>query len=127
MVENGGTSVVKTSDVARLMELFQVSHLRGLDDFCTDVIAQSSLLRYWEFKPKVDENSEESKQSKEVSEESGASETAHGSNASENTQHERKGEKTSEGQGNEKESSKSSKKIPVFFFDEAHKLYVGFS
>ncbi|KAJ4489957.1 hypothetical protein J3R30DRAFT_3278378 [Lentinula aciculospora] len=121
---DSGIGRVKTSDIARLMELFQ-----------------SSLLKYWDFDPyKADRKTEKGKQP----EKSGLSDTTHTKYPSANDKrkssklrnflhlrgkHEDQGSKRPaqehEGEANEKEAERRkrpAKKMPVIFFDEAHKL-----
>lgn len=100
-MERTSPGTVKTSDIARLMELFQ-----------------SSLLRYWGHDP-------ESRKSKsDVS-------TSEDTKVGHQSQHDH--EKESSGdtlRGAEKApahpeaSSTRTKRVPVIFFDEAHKLCV---
>ena len=89
-IETSGQSIVKTSDVARLMELFQ-----------------SSLLHYWEFTLATEEDNVSSEETKvehaeQTKERSGESERA----------------------ADRPIKKHREKKVPVIFFDEAHKLYV---
>ncbi|KAF7968000.1 hypothetical protein HWV62_32198 [Athelia sp. TMB] len=123
-VAEGGC--VKTSDIARLMELFQ-----------------SSLLKYWEFDPpKDDASSRQSTDSKPSTTTATATSTdahaRHSVQSSESTrvEHEAPVQKrrrwgfrrkeraplASIGEEKEKEEAKPLKKMPVIFFDEAHKL-----
>jgi hypothetical protein len=89
-----GHDTVKTSDIARLMETFQVRRLCFLHShrLYGDGVVQSSLLHYWEFQPNLKENNEVSSRSQTERVESLA--VAH-------LEH---------------------KRIPVIFLDEAHKL-----
>jgi hypothetical protein len=101
---------VKTSDVARLMEMFQ-----------------SSLLKYWEFQPKLDtKKSADDHKTLERKQSLDSSSTRskrrwifrHGNYSK---------DKSSQATmvNSEKADEKRElpqKKIPVFFFDEAHKL-----
>ncbi|KAJ8521484.1 hypothetical protein ONZ45_g1802 [Pleurotus djamor] len=140
---NGNQARVKTSDIARLMELFQ-----------------SSLLKYWEFQP--DEGSPKdskgksthrstsnnpSRQNTEDSDEQtrvGSSNGHGGSNhskkskwnifrrgrfagkksasSSEAIRNQRASDAEKDRQATESDKPKPEKKIPVIFFDEAHKL-----
>ncbi|KAH7925360.1 hypothetical protein BV22DRAFT_1011455 [Leucogyrophana mollusca] len=106
-------SQVKTSDIARLMELFQ-----------------SSLLKYWEFDPppQTDKNGTKAKKGSDVS-----SDRTHVEATSPKSRwfFKRKGQGSSDGRrstedgsclAKEKEPQKPVKKMPVLFFDEAHKL-----
>ncbi|PPR00950.1 hypothetical protein CVT24_000257 [Panaeolus cyanescens] len=122
---------VKTSDIARLMELFQ-----------------SSLLKYWEFQPHSDEHSDTSSSSSkharrhdtDNTDTSGGTRVEHGSEKSgtrtrwgfkmwgKKKQHDPRSSQhfTAENlaaQEKGKEPQKPvKKKMPVLFFDEAHKL-----
>ncbi|KAH8112427.1 hypothetical protein DFH11DRAFT_1607573 [Phellopilus nigrolimitatus] len=93
-VERDGADAVMTSDVARLMELFQ-----------------SALLHYWEFEPKVCDDSASS------------SETRVGS--VDHKDHARGGSGPRKSAPNDKDAhapARPAKRVPVVFFDEAHKL-----
>ncbi|KAF9563863.1 hypothetical protein CPC08DRAFT_760631 [Agrocybe pediades] len=141
VIENGNSDskvIIKTSDVARLMELFQ-----------------SSLLKYWEFQPilKGQENSSEKRSDKHNRRQaSGDSNRTHvDRNASPDLEHKpsrwgfrswgrSKGsdynDHSSRGNGHQADKPNTSsseqekgkgkemppKKMPVIFFDEAHKL-----
>ncbi|TFK31804.1 hypothetical protein BDQ12DRAFT_693507 [Crucibulum laeve] len=112
---------VKTSDVARLMELFQ-----------------SSLLKYWEFKPFEDEHNASDKHPRRQESDLGSDQTRVDGNGTHKSRWGfRRGKRearasngdtdgstvlgaTEKGKGKEKE--KPVKKMPVIFFDEAHKL-----
>ncbi|KAF8062301.1 hypothetical protein FPV67DRAFT_1783190 [Lyophyllum atratum] len=117
---------VRSSDIARLMELFQ-----------------SSLLKYWEFRPHDREDNHglangKRRQSSDATLNSDHTHVNAGSNGASSNKSKRwtflRGSKSkardsakprpSNGQnGNpEKEHSKPIKKMPVIFFDEAHKL-----
>ncbi|KAG1773659.1 hypothetical protein EV702DRAFT_570166 [Suillus placidus] len=113
-------SQVRTSDIARLMELFQ-----------------SSLLKYSEFEPS--EQPPESGKRKKDSDVSSDRTKLNSSSPSPSHKSrwlfKRKGKKPCDGQQNpelsssvvnsnarEKEREKATKRIPVVFFDEAHKL-----
>ncbi|KAF9267949.1 hypothetical protein L218DRAFT_970745 [Marasmius fiardii PR-910] len=114
-----GIHRVKTSDIARLMELFQ-----------------SSLLKYWKFEPFTDEDS-----SKKLESETGStSDQTHVNSHSQGHSKRKwklrnllsdrnKKDRTdnrgtaNQGQGSSRtEKPKPVKKMPVIFFDEAHKL-----
>lgn len=93
-----GPDAVKTSDVARLMELFQ-----------------SALLHYWEFEPKSSDASTSSDETKvEKPSKKGHKKEIPG-------EAERSAEKVPE---DHEHSDKPQKRVPVIFFDEAHKLLV---
>ncbi|TFK87298.1 hypothetical protein K466DRAFT_491135 [Polyporus arcularius HHB13444] len=111
---------IKTSDVARLMELFQ-----------------SSLLRYWNFQPspevlaesraKQDPESRTAKDSKKESQ--GRPSWRVRIFSSRQKQAEKKTRENGDarenrGKDKEKQPEPPAKKIPVFFIDEAHKLQV---
>ncbi|RDB23416.1 hypothetical protein Hypma_009439 [Hypsizygus marmoreus] len=118
---------VKTSDIARLMELFQ-----------------SSLLKYWEFRPfEEEENSNKRprrQKSDATSERTHVDPGANGTGSSKSKARkwifgrgskgkERESPKPARnshggenGSGSEKPREKPVKKMPVIFFDEAHKL-----
>ncbi|KAJ3888665.1 hypothetical protein GG344DRAFT_79548 [Lentinula edodes] len=122
---DSGISRVKTSDIARLMELFQ-----------------SSLLKYWEFNPyeeedrKIETRKEEEKHGSssktrvDPSCVNGKRETNGFRNLLHlRSKHEDQGKKKQRLAGHEGESEKEAekrkrpvKKMPVVFFDEAHKL-----
>ena len=95
-METSGPGAVKTSDIARLMELFQ-----------------SALLHYWEFVPKTSDSSTSSDETKvERPTKKGRKKDAAG-------EAERAAEKAPE---RHEHIDKPPKRIPVIFFDEAHKL-----
>ncbi|KDR77131.1 hypothetical protein GALMADRAFT_66299 [Galerina marginata CBS 339.88] len=124
---------IKTSDVARLMELFQ-----------------SSLLKYWEFQPKLEEKHQNKGDGNSKHARRQGSSDSHASNqtrvertsgdhgtgtksrwgfrswrgkASKRESEMANGDQTSPAQGEKgKEKEKPAKKMPVIFFDEAHKL-----
>ncbi|KAG1861194.1 hypothetical protein DFJ58DRAFT_265881 [Suillus subalutaceus] len=115
-------SQVRTSDIARLMELFQ-----------------SSLLKYSEFEPSEQppENGKRKKDSDVSSDRTKLNSSSPLSTPSHKSRwlFKRKGKKPSDGQQNhelsslvtnsnarEKEHGKATKRIPIVFFDEAHKL-----
>ncbi|KAG9226736.1 hypothetical protein CCMSSC00406_0008436 [Pleurotus cornucopiae] len=131
---NGSNGKVKTSDIARLMELFQ-----------------SSLLKYWEFKPETSQDDHSKSRHgantrRKNSQETTSSHTrvgtpndASGNNVGKKSKwnffrsgrfkrwssHKTKSaatEKTREVPEKEEERTTPDKKIPVIFFDEAHKL-----
>ncbi|KAI0718554.1 hypothetical protein C8T65DRAFT_762698 [Cerioporus squamosus] len=112
---------IKTSDVARLMELFQ----------------QSSLLRYWNFQPspevlaeskaKRDPESRSAKDPKKQQE--GRPSWRARMFSSRRKQADQKSRENGDvrenrGKDKEKQLEPPAKKIPVFFIDEAHKLQV---
>ncbi|KAG5725197.1 hypothetical protein E4T56_gene10166 [Termitomyces sp. T112] len=117
------TSPVKTSDIARLMELFQ-----------------SSLLKYWEFQPLEKSDNHNHNQDKRRQSSDNTSGQIHvdpGSNGRSTTpkrwtfrkSFKGKGKETSKPartsnieNGSDKRTNKPFKKMPVIFFDEAHKL-----
>lgn len=113
-------SQVRTSDIARLMELFQ-----------------SSLLKYSEFEPpeQPPENGKRKKDSDVSSDRTKLNSSSPSPSHKSRWIFKRKGKKQCEGQQNhelsplmanctarEKEHEKPPKRIPVVFFDEAHKL-----
>ncbi|KAG6899407.1 hypothetical protein C0993_010518, partial [Termitomyces sp. T159_Od127] len=116
-------SVVKTSDIARLMELFQ-----------------SSLLKYWEFQPLENDHNDGRSQIKrqqssdKTSEQTQVDPSSNGRPTLSRRWIFRRSIKAKESKppksartskvenGPEKLASKPSKKMPVIFFDEAHKL-----
>ncbi|KAG1819295.1 uncharacterized protein BJ212DRAFT_1345285 [Suillus subaureus] len=115
-------SQVRTSDIARLMELFQ-----------------SSLLKYSEFEPSEQppENGKRKKDSDVSSDKTKLNSASPSSSPSHKSRwlFKRKGKKPCDGQqtheltsmvansnAREKEHGKAIKRIPVVFFDEAHKL-----
>lgn len=113
-------SQVRTSDIARLMELFQ-----------------SSLLKYSEFEPpeQPPENGKRKKDSDVSSDRTKLNSSSPSPSHKSRWIFKRKGKKQCEGQQNhelsplianctarEKEHEKPLKRIPVVFFDEAHKL-----
>ncbi|KAE9390639.1 hypothetical protein BT96DRAFT_833178 [Gymnopus androsaceus JB14] len=121
---DSGINRVKTSDIARLMELFQ-----------------SSLLKYWEFDPYKEEDAKAKKGHREEESGSSSSTRVNESNGTASSKPERNGrlrnllhfkakhaDQSSQGRS-EKEKEKEAerpkrpaKKMPVIFFDEAHKL-----
>lgn len=113
-------SQVRTSDIARLMELFQ-----------------SSLLKYSEFEPpeQPPENGKRKKDSDVSSDRTKLNSSSPSPSHKSRWIFKRKGKKQCDGQQNhelsplianctarEKEHEKPPKRIPVVFFDEAHKL-----
>ncbi|KAK0183903.1 hypothetical protein F5146DRAFT_1067861 [Armillaria mellea] len=107
--EGSGIRKITTSDIARLMELFQ-----------------SSLLKYWEFQPCVEGSKRNNRDSGSIHSDRTRVET----NASKSRWSFRKRPKHRASQPNLSENSEKSKeksklppkKMPVIFFDEAHKL-----
>ncbi|THH09697.1 hypothetical protein EW145_g1837, partial [Phellinidium pouzarii] len=93
LIDSSGPEAVKTSDVARLMELFQ-----------------SSLLHYWEFQPKIDDDNASSEETK----------VGHADNMERVGEAERSAEKSP--QQSKDKAERPAKRVPVIFFDEAHKL-----
>ncbi|KAK0474960.1 hypothetical protein IW261DRAFT_1649065 [Armillaria novae-zelandiae] len=108
--EGSGIRKITTSDIARLMELFQ-----------------SSLLKYWEFQPCVEGSKHNNRDSGSIHSDRTRVET----NTSKSRWSFRKRPKSrasqpdlSEHSEKGKEKSKlPPKKMPVIFFDEAHKLH----
>ncbi|KAG6811758.1 hypothetical protein H0H92_005955 [Tricholoma furcatifolium] len=118
-------SPVRTSDIARLMELFQ-----------------SSLLKYWQFTPLESSEKNGNDKRRQPSDNDNASEQTHVEPVSNGqpTKSKRwtfrrsfkgkwresvkssKAPRTSNVEGNERRSEQVFKKMPVIFFDEAHKL-----
>ncbi|KAG1752114.1 hypothetical protein EDB19DRAFT_1893041 [Suillus lakei] len=114
-------SQVRTSDIARLMELFQ-----------------SSLLKYSEFEPSEEQppaNGKRKKDSDVSSDRTKLNSSSPSPSHKSRWFFKRKGKKPCDGQQNqelsssmvnsnvrEKEHEKATKRIPVVFFDEAHKL-----
>ncbi|KAJ3984032.1 hypothetical protein F5890DRAFT_1554448 [Lentinula detonsa] len=120
---DSGVSRVKTSDIARLMELFQ-----------------SSLLKYWEFDPHKEDREGQKRKHEEQPGSSSKSRfnsssadtkresnkfrnllhlrSKHEEQSSKRPAHERRSEPEKEAEGRER----PAKKMPVVFFDEAHKL-----
>ncbi|KAA1474387.1 hypothetical protein DENSPDRAFT_781655 [Dentipellis sp. KUC8613] len=103
-------SQIKTSDIARLMELFQ-----------------SSLLTYRQFvppSPSDKKSNKSSSNSEPISEQSKSTgfRWPWKSKSSRNRGSPPKSNGTPRGQSAEKDEPKPLKKMPVFFFDEAHKL-----
>ena len=113
-MEAHGPGTVKTSDIAHLMELFQVNNLYLRCSHCIANICspKSSLLRYWQFEPPMNERSDSEKTKVDSSAERvvSSSEPQPGITR---TVDEKEGK-----------PCKPLKKVPVFFIDEAHKLYV---
>ncbi|KAF8186356.1 hypothetical protein BJ912DRAFT_852216 [Pholiota molesta] len=102
---------VKTSDIARLMELFQ-----------------SSLLKYWEFNPELpdaeSDTSRPSNHTRDASSNTLSSNKTRKKGSQNGTATARSSQQVNmaaEGE-KEKEKEKPVKKMPVIFFDEAHKL-----
>ncbi|KAF9070138.1 hypothetical protein BDP27DRAFT_1221257 [Rhodocollybia butyracea] len=116
-----GINRVKTSDVARLMELFQ-----------------SALLKYWEFNPYREEDDKAAREMRNDED----PKRLNGFRV-DSSKHERYGrfrnflhlkrngeknppghqeQKNESGGNNQKERKRPAKKMPVIFFDEAHKL-----
>ncbi|TDL16880.1 hypothetical protein BD410DRAFT_794891 [Rickenella mellea] len=106
-IENGGAAVVKTSDIARLMELFQ-----------------SSLLRYWQFEPKGTESSSESDTTKVENSTPSEGERKLQKNRppAQDVSEAGPSSRTVNEKAPEQSEQKPTKKMPVFFIDEAHKL-----
>ena len=96
LIDKNGLDVVKSSDIARLMELFQ-----------------SSLLHYWEFTPKL------SKSDAATS----SDETKVGRSTTKDFDNRTPQLSNSSADKNLREGDMHSKRTPVIFFDEAHKLY----
>ncbi|GAA93752.1 uncharacterized protein L969DRAFT_42294 [Mixia osmundae IAM 14324] len=96
-VEGGGT--VKTSDIAHLMELFQ-----------------SALLKYWEYEPQLSEEQQERRDAQSA-ESHKKPKTRKVDDGKQETRDDRQPE-----QQKVMQVDKDTKKIPVFFLDEAHKL-----
>ncbi|KAI5116016.1 hypothetical protein M0805_004387 [Coniferiporia weirii] len=94
LIDRNGPDAVKTSDIARLMELFQ-----------------SSLLHYWEFEPKTCDDNTSSEETK----------VGHAENNERAGEAERSAEKSPQ---HKDKPERPAKRIPVIFFDEAHKLPV---
>lgn len=102
LAETTGPGAVKTSDIARLMELFQ-----------------SALLHYWEFEPKTSDSSTSSDETKvDHSAAKGKGPERKDSTSGESERSAEKAPHSTEG------SHKPAKRVPVIFFDEAHKLLV---
>ncbi|KAF8153053.1 hypothetical protein B0H34DRAFT_722079 [Crassisporium funariophilum] len=124
------THSVKTSDIARLMELFQ-----------------SSLLKYWEFRPVLDDRSDTTSGNSKHARRQASSESdrtrVERANSDLDTKSRWGFKSWGKGKGNhkratlsrqaqnpenivqqekQKEKEQPSKKMPVIFFDEAHKL-----
>jgi hypothetical protein len=131
--KSNGQGEVKTSDLARLMELFQVTprfpfyHLSPVEAHL-----QSSLLRYWEFQPADDESSSSFSKRRQSSDSSVHTRVDPDSPTSPSKRKARwwrfkgkdKEKPTQIEEPKDKEKVKPKKKMPVLFFDEAHKLYV---
>ncbi|KAH0831186.1 hypothetical protein J3R83DRAFT_13763 [Lanmaoa asiatica] len=122
-------SQVRASDIARLMEMFQVRLLLlCLSQYRQVQTPQYSLVRYAEFEPPEDVN-ELGHQGRKESDIS--SERTHVNNSSPLLRSRwffkraKRGSESARGMSSSmiKEPEKPSKKIPVLFFDEAHKLY----
>lgn len=122
-------SQLRTSDISRLMELFQVScHLISCHSADKFRHLQFSLVRYAEFEPQEDVN-EPGRQGRKESDIS--SERTHVNNSP--LLHRsrwffkraKRASDSARGMSSSviRESEKLCKKIPVLFFDEAHKLY----
>jgi hypothetical protein len=115
------------------MELFQVSsclpffHLSSVE-----AQPQSSLLRYWEFQPADDEASSNFSKRRQSSDSSVHTRVDSDSPTSPSKRKTRwwrlkgkeKEKQTQVKEPKDKEKVKPKKKMPVLFFDEAHKLYV---
>lgn len=113
-VKNGG--VVKTADVARLMERFQ-----------------SSLLKYWESEPETDQSKQsndkgqqgqQQKKSQSLDKQGAIEErTIDTARRAQDTEQENQQQKQAEfSEEHEVASSKPVKMVPVLLLDEAHKL-----
>lgn len=94
-------------------------------------ITQSSLLKYWEFDPYKEEHEDKRDDSTARRQSSDSSDTTRVEHESPSPKPKRKWgflrkEKKSVDldHGEEKEPPKPMKKMPVIFFDEAHKLFV---
>ncbi|KAK0458444.1 uncharacterized protein EV420DRAFT_1542266 [Desarmillaria tabescens] len=109
--EGSGVRKITTSDIARLMELFQ-----------------SSLLKYWEFEPCVEGSKRNNRDSGSThSDRTRVETTASKSRWSFRRRPKARTSQPDESEHSEKTKEKSKpppKKMPVIFFDEAHKLQV---
>ena len=121
---------IKTSDIARLMELFQVCNLPSTNGPYRFSNLQSSLLRYWEFEPVDEEADRESDKTKTVRQSSDSSSATRVNPEIPSPKPKRKWgfrrTKNKEEVCLEKteEPARPAKRMPVIFFDEAHKLFV---
>lgn len=113
-VKNGG--VVKTADVARLMERFQ-----------------SSLLKYWEFEPEIEQSDQskgkgeqgmQQKKSQSLNKQGAIEErTIDSPRRTQEVEDERQPQQQTEpDEEHEEAPSKPVKMVPVLLLDEAHKL-----
>jgi len=94
----GGGEAVKTADIAHLMELFQ-----------------SAMLKYWEFEPSLESETEEEKAAREAKDKTQRASLAEERTVQANAE-------TDAHVDGERTKQFPPKKIPVFFLDEAHKL-----